>query len=267
MRINISGIRMATAFLLIIVVPFAVLAEPKGTIYRDDGSTASGAIRYKPASQSYVVTTPPNNITQEIPKTKVRKIVAERPPEMKQAEGMMRSNPAGAIPMFEKIMKDYQEIDLDIVAAGYLARCYSALGQHEKTMQQCEKVLSSTPNAIMSMDFAMAYLDALIAKDEKQKFESVVKKIIGLGSREASAIACLKRGDMAMRSKSYKEANVDGYLRVILMYKDVKDLQPVALAGAMKCHEALNEIPFVEKWRSVLLTEYPDSPYAGQVKK
>ena len=75
----------------------------------------------------------------------------------------------------------------------------------------------------------------------------------------------MKRGDVLLAQGDAKSALRDGYLRTILMFQDVKDIQPEALYKAMKAHQSIGEHPYAEKWRKRLLAGYPTSEYAKQL--
>jgi len=81
-----------------------------------------------------------------------------------------------------------------------------------------------------------------------------------------AAMAQIKRGDIERKKENLKEALVDGYLRTIVLFKQVKEVQPEALYKAAKCFEELGEHSYAEKMRKTLLEKYPLDPYTGKIK-
>ena len=82
------------------------------------------------------------------------------------------------------------------------------------------------------------------------------------GDRPTQAAAQVLRGAMDKQRKEYRTALVDGYLRAIVLFQDVREVQPEALAGAATCFEELGESANAEKMRKKLLAEFPDSSYS-----
>ena len=68
-----------------------------------------------------------------------------------------------------------------------------------------------------------------------------------------------------MQRKQYKDALVEGYLRTIVLFQDVREVQPEALYQAARCFEELGESGNAEKMRKKLLADYPDSSYSKQL--
>ena len=73
------------------------------------------------------------------------------------------------------------------------------------------------------------------------------------------------RGDMLMESKQPRDALKDGYLRVVILYENVRSVQPEALYKAAKAFEAIHQNPNAEKMRSILRTKYASSEYARKI--
>ena len=57
----------------------------------------------------------------------------------------------------------------------------------------------------------------------------------------------------------------DGYLRVVILYENVKEIQPEALYKAAKAFDALNQNANAERMRTKLRTKYAQSEYARKL--
>ena len=98
----------------------------------------------------------------------------------------------------------------------------------------------------------------------------VLEKAVKTGDAPAMAHACVLRGDMILQVASptgadYKNALVDGYLRVIVLYsREAANVMPEALYKAAQCFDKLGQSPRAAKFRNQLATDFPDSPWASK---
>ena len=53
---------------------------------------------------------------------------------------------------------------------------------------------------------------------------------------------------------------------MIVLFQDIKEVQPEALYNAIKCFEQLNQGGYANKLRQKLLAEYPDDKYSEEIK-
>ncbi len=226
--------------------------------------TFNGEIRWKAASQVYEMTS--GGVTVEIP---LRDIVSiklnQEPPGLAQALAAVKSQPAAAIPTLEKVKNDYVNLVYDKVAGRALIQAYLALGQADKAISMAETLLRESPLAKQDGELMGAYVEALIKAEQYAKAQRMLQDIIATGDRQAVAIAQMRRGDIDMARGDMREALLNGYLRTIVFFQNVKSVQPEALAKAIKCHTALNEHHYAEKWRKRLVSGYGDSKYAREI--
>ena len=104
--------------------------------------------------------------------------------------------------------------------------------------------------------------DAFIAVSDKTTLSQSVDAAIAKGSRENAAAAHIARADMAKSEKNLQDALLD-YLRVVLVYEQVKTIQPEALYKTAQCLEELRD-PRAEDWRKKLMADYPQDPWASK---
>ena len=90
--------------------------------------------------------------------------------------------------------------------------------------------------------------------------------------RFSHGAALIMRGDIAMKAgngsnDACKKALIDGYLRVVYLYKDAEiadRLQPEALYKAARCFDKLNQSGRADTMRTELKRTYANSPWANK---
>jgi hypothetical protein len=246
-------------------------AQINGTILTTDNKTVQGQIRWMSAAKKYVVlTTRANSATTielELQPSQVAKISVPQPKELGPAVQAVRSgnNVAAAIPVLEKIIRDYTMLQWDEVAARALAEAQMMNNNPAGAVKACEVVIATKPEAAYMGDLAVIYWQALLKADRSAKLSGLLDEAIKKGGREASASALILRGDMLMDKKQPRDALKDGYLRVVVLYENVRSAQPEALFKASKAFDALQQNPNAEKMRTLLRTKYPGSEYAKKL--
>jgi hypothetical protein len=242
---------------------------PGTVIKKNNKGQASGDIKYKPSSKVYVVTK--DGVTITIPSADVERVVVKEPADLEAAIKLVQSGQAvAAIANLERILKDYEGLGTDAKAARWLAESYVKTNPG-KAVEMCEKVISRNPRIETDPEFASVYWKALVdSPNSEPKLKRTVENAIASGPRPLVAQALLTRGNMEKKQGNSKanleNALIDGYLRVVVLYKDVKDVQPAALYNAVKCFESLNQGAYADRMRRILLAEYPDDPYSEQIK-
>ncbi len=236
------------------------------TIIKYDGGRASGSVRYLASSKAYEIRTGP--VAKQFMASDVKKVILkEQPAALKPAVlDVKRGKYASAIAPLKKIKTDYEMFGPDVIAAQYLAKAYLNLDKAAEAVRMCKDVLSSNPQALNDPQFAGVYWDALLKNGKLSTLQGVLAEVIQKGSHDIVAVALIKRGDVYMSKGETKKALRDGYLRTILMYQDVKGVQPEALYKAIKAHQAIGQHPYAEKWRKRLLAGYPSSEYAKKLQ-
>lgn len=230
-----------------------------------NGQQITGNILWKPVGKKYVITQK-NGVEVEVPFDEVAKVEVVRPKELEGAVSAVKSGKyAAAIPVLEKIAKGYAMLQWDEPATRYLAEAYLATDRAADAAKACETIISLRPEAAYMGELAMQYWTALLQTGKTAKLDDLVQKAARSGERATAARALVMRGDMLSAEKKYKEALEDGYLRVVVLYKNVKEVQPEAIYKAMQAFEAIQQVPYAEKMRSILRSEYPSSDYARKL--
>ena len=88
--------------------------------------------------------------------------------------------------------------------------------------------------------------------------------VIAGGNRDMAALAQLIRGDMYLAQGQKQDALYD-YLRTVVLYEQVKEVQPEALFKAAQMLEELRD-PRATDLRKKLVADFPASDYAKRVR-
>jgi hypothetical protein len=264
-------LRLLSALLLTLLLAGQAGAQINGSIVTTDNRTLQGKIRWLAAQKKYIVmTTRPGTqtiIEVELQPGQVAQISVPQPRELAPAVQAVRSggNVAAAILALEKIVREYAMLQWDEPAARALAEAQLASNNPDAAIKACEVVIAMKPQAAYMGELAATYWQALLKANRSAKLNALLNDAVAKGGREASASALIMRGDMLMERKQPREALKDGYLRVVVLYENVRGIQPEALYKAAKAFEALQQNPNAEKMRTRLRAKYPGSEYARKI--
>ncbi len=262
-------VRLMTMALLATVTAGSALAQEahRGTIATRE-RTFTGDIRWRSASRVYSVTAAGRTVEHPY-----RDIIGVRlevaPPQLEQAVRAVQGGQqaAQAIPVLQRIMNSYTMLGFDRIAGRWLAQAHLDLGQAGQAVTAVEGLLRDSPTANQDGDLMGVYVDALIKDGQLAKAERALGDIIGSGSRPAAAMAQVKRGDIQVQRGDMREALISGFLRTIILFQDIREVQPEALYKAIQAHTSLNEHHYAERWRSRLLSTFPNSEYARRLTR
>lgn len=244
-------------------------AQAKGTIYikgSDKGIT--GQIRWSQAKKGYDVVRDGSDRGTLVPLRKVERISVSRPAGLVAAARNVRdeSYEGPHIDDLKRIVSVYLMLEHDMVAAVYLAEAYLATGNTRQAAATCQKVRANRTATQLSADFLRVYWRTLLENQKHSTLQQEVKEIIETGPRPVAALAQLMRGDIDVSKGNYERALIDGYLRTVILFGDVRDVQPEALYKAARCFEELGESVNAEKMRKKLLAVYPGSDYSKKIQ-
>lgn len=268
--IAVATLAFGFAFTAVAAEPAAVAKPIAGHITRKDGTKISGNIRWMSQGRKYIVSQSNKDgrsISIDVPLSDVARVETTRKPEKLEAaiRAVESGKSAAAIPVLAQIATQYAMLGWDEPATRYLAQATLDTGKADAAVAICEKIIRVKPEAAYLGDVAPIYWQALLRTDKKSKLAELVGKAISSGDRFASASALIMRGDMLMEQKEPMNALKDGYLRVIVLYENVRVVQPEALFKAAKAFEALSQNGNAEKFRSTLRSKFPKSSYAQQL--
>jgi len=250
---------------------FAAPGPVRGIIVTDNGEE-KGLVKWSGAKHAYILTKKQGNmnVDLEFAAAQVTDLQIEKPKGFDQLVSAVETGRgSSAIKGLTDIQKDYAHLQWDRAASRYLAEAYLSANNGEKALQACKTVVDAEPEAAYKGELAPAYWKALLATGKKSTLEKALGKASASGDRYASGSALIMRGDMLTAgddtAAGARQALVDGYLRVVLMYQDrevAAQLRPEALAKAAKCFEKMGQSGRADAMRSELKQKYASSPWA-----
>ena len=231
------------------------------------GGMVEGDARYMAASRSFEVRR--GNVTQQVRADDVAQIILAQPPADLNAavRAVQDGNYQQPIPVLERIARDYAMFGPDVTASHALALAYLRTNRMKQALDTCEALMRTNPSAAQNAGFAGVYWEALLAENRISKLRTSLSDAVQTGDRALAATALVRRGDLEIKENDARAALLNGYLRAVLLFRDVAEIQPEALYKAMKAHEALNEVHYAERWRRRLLSGYGTSEFAKRVSK
>lgn len=243
-----------------------------GTITTDSGSVQKGEIRWSTRDKAYAVTK--GNTEIQVKPSEVEDMQIDVPAGYEAAVAqVLKGQGAAAIPVLQKIVKDYQRLQWDKPAGRYLAEAYLLAGKANDGLRACEAVIATDATAAFKGDLAPAYWNALFALGRKAKLESALEKAAKSGDAAAAGMALTMRGDIIFKegtesADAARKALTDGYLRAIFLYDADADVAakvlPEALYKAAKCFEKLGQAGRADAMRMRIKQDFADSRWAGR---
>lgn len=249
----------------------AVFGDVPGSITDSKGETHKGQVRWSARDKAYVITN--KGIELTIKAADVDELDITKPAGYDEAvEKVNKGTPSSAIPVLEKIVKDYKRLQWDKSAGRFLAQAYIDTGKADAAEKVCSDIISMDATAAYKGDLAPAYWSALLALGKTSKLETTLDKAFKTGDRFSSGAALLVRGDMIIKDgnesvDACRKALVDAYLRVVLLYREERladRLQPEALFKAARCFEKMGQSGRADQMRSELKRSYGSSPWASK---
>ena len=242
-----------------------------GSITTESGDVQKGVIRWSARDKAYVISN--KGIELTIKAGDVEEIDISKPAGYDEAVDLVnKGKPAAAIPVLDKIVKEYKRLQWDKTAGRYLAQAYLDSGKPDAAEKTCSDIINMDATAAYKGDLAPAYWSALLALGKTSKLETALDKAFKVGDRFSSGAALLMRGDMIIKDgnesvDACRKALVDAYLRVVFLYREERladRLQPEALYKAARCFEKLGSSSRAEQMRSELKRSYATSPWASK---
>lgn len=262
---RMKGAALAVAGLWLLAQ--AAVAQVSGEITKSNGQKIQGTLSWKAAVKQYEVRPPNAAASFPVPLDQVAGVRVAPPAALDAAAKAVRSGQYTGphIATLEKIVNDYLMLEHDVTAMRWLAEAKLKQGSGKDVAKLFDKVMENRDPATVAPDAMRAYWDVLLEGERYSELRQQLKWGIEQGPRPVAASAQLLRGEMDMRRGQFKDALVDGFLRTVVLFQDVRDVQPEALFKAAKCFEELGESQNAEKMRKKLLSEFPDSSYSRQL--
>ncbi len=235
-------------------------------IYLSNGGKPIQAqdIQWRESDQTYRVTTP-DGLMLPISKAQVERLEIAKPPTLGQAEAMVAAKQyAAAIPILEDIVAKYKMKVWDNEARKMLAQAFMTMNDPKKAASVLEGYMSSVVKSEIPAELIMLYWKALMASGGRgATLKKELDDVVATGTRSMAAAAMVMRANMN-REAGQKETAVLDYLRVVILFENVKGVQPEALFKAAEMLEEMRD-PRADDLKKKLVQEYKDSEYAAKL--
>jgi hypothetical protein len=156
----------------------------------------------------------------------------------------------------------------DEEATRWLAEAYLQANNGADAIRAIEKITAVRPEAAYLGDLATVYWRALLRENRTSKLDDLLVMAVKSGNRLASATALLLRGDLILKDGDTQDVHIralkDGYLRVVTLYRTVKEVQPEANYKAAKSLEKLGMTARAQERRETIRKDFPGSEWAGK---
>jgi TolA-binding protein len=240
-------------------------AAVTGTLVLTDNTEIRGDISWFASSREYNVSSA--SVSRKVPLRQVNHVIVAKPAQFDAAvQDVQGHRYAAAVAPLEAIVKSYEMMDWDVMAARFLAEAYLSLNQAGKAVEMSERIIRVNPGAATSGDLARIYWSALQKDGKEAKLSQVLGEAVKAGSREVAAVAQLWRADLVRAGGDHRKALLEGYLRTVILFRDVREVQAEALFKAAESFQQLGQQSHAEKMRQQLLQAYPSSPEAQKVR-
>jgi TolA-binding protein len=234
-------------------------------IRKDSGAKIEGSISWDGAAREYTVQGP--GFITRIPEFEIVDVQVPKPAGLDALAAQVQAGRhAGTEQPLLKIMKDYEMLKWDTEAARLLAQTYLGLNKLREAEEMCEKVFRSRPQSRTSGDLARAYWDILERAKKETKLRAALQEASRVGGREVAAVAQVKLGDIERAAGDPRKALTVGYLRTVILFKDIRTVQPEALLKAAQCFQELGQGTYAEEMRKRLIEGFPQSREAAEAR-
>ncbi|MDA0577461.1 MAG: hypothetical protein O3B24_05120 [Verrucomicrobia bacterium] len=238
---------------LVCSVPDGVLAQgAPGRIVKINKQELTGNITWLASQRGYEVAA--GSTRTSVSLNQVASIQVAPPAEL------VRAIQSGDTATLSRIVDSYRMLGPDLDAMRALAEGLRRAGKGQEALDRFKKVMEHRAPETVPAEVSRVYWNILLDAERYDDLRNQLTAAIEKGPRPQVATAQLLRGEMDMRRKQYREALVNGYLRTIVLFANVKAVQPEALLKAALCFDELGESQNAEKMRRKLAQEYPGSP-------
>ena len=260
----------ALAALLVLAAADA-RAQASGYLVMDDsvGIQVKGQISWLGGSRIYEIRDPNNpSISRSVSHDKVRDVVVRKPDQLDAAVRAVEEGryTGSHIALLAKIVEQYEMLQHDLTAGAALARAYVETGKATQTEELYRKLKASRSVASLPGGLVSAYWDALLKLGKNSILTREIDQMVQNGSRGAVAVAYILKGDIQKQDGKLEDALIDGYLRTVVLYRDIKEAQPEALYKAHLCFKELNQVTRAETMQKKLVDGFPKSTYTRKLQ-
>lgn len=238
-------------------------AQAVNKVHLTNGKTlAVTSIQWRESEQSYRVES--EGAVIPIPKGQVDYLEIDKPADFDKASQMLAAKQyAAAVPILEDIVAKFKMLTWDNEARVLLGQIHLAMNDPKKAADVLSSYMNTMKKSDVPADVFMLYWKALMGAGRSASLKKELDEVVAAGNREMVAAAMLMRGNMN-REAGQKELAVLDYLRVVILFENVRSLQAEALFRAAEILEELRD-PRADELKKRLVQEYKDSEYAARL--
>jgi len=248
----------------LLLAALTVAAQENQLIMKNTGQVIEAkSIRYRASSDEYIVLGL-NDATFPVPARNVERAIVPRPPALDPAIAAVNGGRFdAAIAPLEKVIMDYQGFDWAFIARDVLGQALMGKKEFRRAVSTYKAILDGMPAEQIGLGVRRRYWESLKGAEQFSLLKSELEKTITAGPREAAALAQLLRGDMYLAQGQKTEALLD-YLRTVILYEQVKEVQPEALFNAAQLLDELRD-PRAADLKKKLRENFSASPFAKRI--
>ena len=256
---------MMRLMLGVVVVLCVSLSARADVLVKKDGTRLVGDA-IKVSGSSYVLKKGPATVT--IPFSQTAMVAVKEPKNLRPAiKAVEAGQYTKAIPVLQQIVRQYKHLKHDVTAGSWLVTAMVGAGQHRDAITAFESLKRTVKDKKeIPIQLRRSYWEALEKTGGTAKLKSDLSDAIRYGNRAVAAEAQVRRADNQMAAGQTEAALKRGYLRTVLLFSDVKEIQPEALKKTYEAYMKLELTKKAQEYKGILMKKYPGSPEAKALK-
>lgn len=240
------------------------LQAEASTITLNNGKTIQAkAIQWREGAQEYRVEEGATQTIIPVAKNQVAALEVDKPAEYDKAVQLASSSPDQAIAILKEMVSNYRMCIWDNKARGLMAQIYAKQKDSKRAVSTLEELFKNAQPWEDYADLRRFYWDMLLQAQMTSTLKKEMEEAIATGSDAVVAQAQVMRGNINRDAGMKEEALLD-YLRTILLFGKITQVQPEALYKAAEILEEMRD-PRASDLKKTLVQKYPGSEYAKKV--
>ena len=259
-----TGRWMARAVAAACVLTWTAAAQAQVLIYMKAGGEPKRgtAVRFRASPPEYILDT--EKAQQTFPAKDVDRVEMPKPAAIDQAEKFLaEGRTEQAKVLLTQAASDYVNLGWDMRAQELLAQVYAKIGDHAQVVSLCKSLIDKAQGGQVSPQLRFIYWNSMLALQRFAPLEADLKETLAKGSRSEAAFAQLTRANLRSLQSKSQDALLD-YLRAVILYEDIAEVQPEALYKAADLMEKMRDGRGLDL-RARLKARYPGSDWVTKL--
>jgi len=252
----------------VIAAGFLVSSGPAvmaASLKKTDGKVLEGSrIKWFETRREYQVENADGSMLP-VPFDEVESVEVDKPAEFDKAvQAVAAKQYDAAIPILEDLVLKYRRLQWDAKSREVLAKACVAKGDFKKSVQVLGDLMSNTPKSQVTDEQHVLYWSALLGAQMTATLKKDLNETLAGDSKSLAALAMIKRGDIN-KSEGKRDDAVLDYMRVVILYDEVREAQPEALFKAAQLLGEMRDTARADELKKKLMSLYPASVYARKL--